>query len=1248
LATFNGNVTQSGAGTVTTGTGLFTAGGNASITGTLGVTGVTTLTGNLLSNGNTTLGDASGDTLTLNGATWTIPNATTSTVASTLNFDSNTLQIDGTNNRVGVGLAAPSTAFSALGNNAAGAVASFTNNNATASSAVQTVRIGVGNNAGCSSAGTCPRFLNFYKNVTAGDSGGTAVGHIRISNAGTGITTTSGSADFAEYMIVSTASSDGDIIGFGGGVKRLAQSGDVILGSVSNNSAFVGNGNLESVPNAAIVGLIGVVPAKVNTSNGNISVGDPITVSASSGIGMKQTSSGYTLGYALADYTAGGTGSIDVFVAPKYTDVAALSGGGGGGEGDSGYWSRTGTVISTATASDSLVLDGALTLNNNITQTGAMTLTTGTGAVSLNGATTIASAQSLASAGGAANFDWSASSGSFQTSTGTNTLNGNTVISGSGTFSTGAGLTTIGGNLTQSGAGTLTTGTGLFTASGAATIAGLATFNGNITQSSTNTLTTGTGLFTASGAATIAGTLTGNGQFVLGDNGDTGAINTSDWDISTTGVMTGISGITTNGGYTQSGTSVNTFTGNISQTGTTTFSTGTGAISLNGTTTIATGQNFILTNGDITVNTNKFTVAGSTGNTLVAGTFNSQGAGDFDTTLNVDGNTTLVGDVSMQGNTTLGNAGADTITFVGVVASPIVFNQTAGLSPIVFEGAVANAFTTTLAMVEPTASRVATLPDLSGTVLLSGNDSIDWSDISDSSTLDASTSIGFGAGAFDLAFVNNGTGNEVHNLSSTGDVVFQDNGVAFLTLGDDDSLVYTTDLATTNAWRLTGNSLTTGNLFGLTANGLTDGDALSIASSATGLTTSGYLFNTTATGTPGASWTGQLAAIEYTTSTSANIDGSALKVGITGAGAGSGVALNLTSAQTGAGSYVFRSNDDGTYADSSPIVMTTDGRLGISQLTPSTLLHVGDVSIASTNVITTRDSNGTCVHNPTTTGTGWSCSSDERLKSNVESLDDENMLDTLLKIQPRSFILNTDGELYQGFIAQEVQKIIPSAVSVIEPETGMLGINESKFTPYIIGSIREHHVLLGGELLKEVSDIDSIISQDGRGSAENTLGNRIAEGLDVIKTLYTGTVVALQARIDEVFAQKVHTQELCLTDDSGEELCVTKNQLQQLLSGSAANSTTSSGSGNGSSTGGERSAEQQTVPVDTLLESGALAGETQVEAAQDSIGVVDNESESPVVEEVVPASELTPIITDSNNGGEVVSASDVVVPPPQE
>ena len=65
--------------------------------------------------GNVTLGDASGDTLTINGTEVSIPN--------NLNFDSNTLFIDATNNRVGIGTNAPRSGLHIDGLVATGAAA---------------------------------------------------------------------------------------------------------------------------------------------------------------------------------------------------------------------------------------------------------------------------------------------------------------------------------------------------------------------------------------------------------------------------------------------------------------------------------------------------------------------------------------------------------------------------------------------------------------------------------------------------------------------------------------------------------------------------------------------------------------------------------------------------------------------------------------------------------------------------------------------------------------------------------------------------------------------------------------------------------------------------------------------------------------------------------------------------------------------------------------------------------------------
>ena len=62
-----------------------------------------TVGGAFAANGGATLGDASGDALTINSSAVSIPNG--------LNFDSNTLVIDATNNNVGIGTTSPTTSL---------------------------------------------------------------------------------------------------------------------------------------------------------------------------------------------------------------------------------------------------------------------------------------------------------------------------------------------------------------------------------------------------------------------------------------------------------------------------------------------------------------------------------------------------------------------------------------------------------------------------------------------------------------------------------------------------------------------------------------------------------------------------------------------------------------------------------------------------------------------------------------------------------------------------------------------------------------------------------------------------------------------------------------------------------------------------------------------------------------------------------------------------------------------------------
>lgn len=81
--------------------------------------------------------------------------------------------------------------------------------------------------------------------------------------------------------------------------------------------------------------------------------------------------------------------------------------------------------------------------------------------------------------------------------------------------------------------------------------------------------------------------------------------------------------------------------------------------------------------------------------------------GDF----TVTGAFTQSGAIALNGNVTIGDSAADLVTINATIQ---------GGTPLVFEGATANAHETSFAITDPTADRTITFPDATGTVQVSG------------------------------------------------------------------------------------------------------------------------------------------------------------------------------------------------------------------------------------------------------------------------------------------------------------------------------------------------------------------------------------------------------------------------------------------------------------------------------------------------------------------------------------------------
>lgn len=90
--------------------------------------------------------------------------------------------------------------------------------------------------------------------------------------------------------------------------------------------------------------------------------------------------------------------------------------------------------------------------------------------------------------------------------------------------------------------------------------------------------------------------------------------------------------------------------------------------------------------------------------------------------------------------------------------------------------------------------------------------------------------------------------------------------------------------------------------------------------------------------------------------------------------------------------------------------------------------------------------------------------SDSRLKQNIEPIS--NALNTILSLNSKSFSWTTEAknrynmkdDISYGYIAQDVQKIIPDIVKELETGDGYIGVEYIKVIPFITEAIRDLHL----------------------------------------------------------------------------------------------------------------------------------------------------------------------------------------------
>lgn len=134
--------------------------------------------------------------------------------------------------------------------------------------------------------------------------------------------------------------------------------------------------------------------------------------------------------------------------------------------------------------------------------------------------------------------------------------------------------------------------------------------------------------------------------------------------------------------------------------------------------------------------------------------------------------------------------------------------------------------------------------------------------------------------------------------------------------------------------------------------------------------------------------------------------------------------------------FIIGNGDSGAGNESNALVVRKDGNVSIGAGNPNVRLEVG------------KNGDGTIAR-----ANAWDLYSDRRFKKHITKID--HPLETVLQLEGRNFEWKSSGKADMGFIAQEVEAILPILVNT--DTDGYKSLDYDKLVPLLVEAIKDLH-----------------------------------------------------------------------------------------------------------------------------------------------------------------------------------------------